>query len=174
MCLSHIPINETYPPAVRADLLGIRAASEAGLGHWDRAAVTLGSGEAIASDAYWVLYSGIRQQVNAGNITAADETLAKALQVYPSSQEMWQLRAGLYEKKGNAAEVEAALQSVIDLEPPKNMTVWGRRARLAKSQALLLKQDYDNATAVIAPILSANAGDPLANYVSALIAFKQR
>lgn len=171
--LDNIPLKDIYPDVIRAELLGIRASAEAGLGKLDKAAETLSTGESISPDAFWVLQSSIMLQVNSGDWLAAEKALAQALQVYPSSQDVWLLKAGSAEAKGDHSETVAALQKVIDLEPPHNMTATGRRARLAQSQALLKEQDYTKAQAVIDPILATYPSDPLANYQTGLIAFRQ-
>jgi len=139
----------------------------------DKATETLSTSQSISPDALWVLHSSIKFQVNSEDFQAAEKTLAHALQVHPSSQDMWLLKAGLSEKMAKPSEVKAALQKVIDLEPPKNITVWGRRARLAQSQVFLIQQDYTEAKAVIDPILAKYPDDPPTNYMAGLIAFRQ-
>jgi len=171
--LDDIPVKAVYPADYRANLLAIRAAAEAGTGKMDKATETLSTSQSISPDALWVLHSSIKFQVNSEDFQAAEKTLAHALQVHPSSQDMWLLKAGFYEKKGEPSEVKAALQKVIELEPPKNITVWGRQARLAQSQVFLNQQDYAEAKAVIDPILAKYPDDPPTNYMAGLIAFRQ-
>lgn len=171
--LDNIPIKDVYPDDVWANLQGIRASAEAGLGQWDKAAETLSVGKSSSPDALWVLQSTIKLQANAKDLPAAEKTLTHALELYPFSQDLWLLQAALTEQKGERAETIAALQKVIDLEPARNISVSGRRARLAQSQALLKEQDYAKAQAVIDPIIKTYPNDPLANYLAGLIAFRQ-
>lgn len=171
--LDNIPLKNDYPDDVRADLLGIRASAEAGLGDLDKAAETLSTAQSISPDALWVLQSGIKLQINSGDLPAAENTLTRAIQVFPSSQAIWLLKAVLSESKGDLSETAAALQKVIDLDPSKTISTSGRRARLALSQLLLNEPDYSKAQAVIDPVLKAYPDYPPANYLAGLIAFKQ-
>ena len=51
--LDDVPVKDSYPDAVKADLLGLWALSEAGLGKWDDAEQTIKTGESIAADSLW-------------------------------------------------------------------------------------------------------------------------
>ena len=171
--LDEISIKNDYPDEVRADLLGIRASAQGGLGKWDEAAETLSTARSISPDALWVLQSGIKLQINSKDFPAAENTLARAIEKFPSSQDIWLLKAVLFENKAELSEAAAALQKVIDLDPSKTVTSSGRMARVALSQLLLNEQDYSKAQAVIDPVLKTYTGDPAANYLAALIAFRQ-
>ena len=171
--LDDIPLKDVYPVDTRADLLGIRASAEAGLGQWDKAAEALDAGTSISPDALWVLQSKVKLQVHSGDLSSAERTVAQGLQIHPSSQDMWLLKAELSEKTGKSSEAKAALQKVIELEAPGIVTLWGRQARLFLSQAWLADGDYAKADAILDPVLATSPDDPLTNYQAGLIAIRQ-
>lgn len=171
--LDEIPVKDSYPDAVKADLIGLWAASEAGLGKWDEAGQTIRTGESIAVDSLWLLQSKVRLEIHRKELQTAGQVLEHALKVFPGSQDLWLLSAGLAEENREMTNASKALQTVIDLDPPRTITVWGRQARLSLCQIWLKQQDYAKAQAVIDPVLKTYPGDPLANYLGGLIAFKQ-
>jgi len=169
--LDDIPIKDNYPDTVKADLIGLWALSEAGLGKWDKSEQTIKTGESIAADSLWLLHSKIRLELYNKELELARQTLEHALKVHPESKDLWLLSAGMAEENGEPTKVFDALQKVIDLDPPKNITVWGRQARLAQTEFWLKQPDYDKASNIIDPVLKMYPGDPLANYLKGLIAF---
>ena len=171
--LDDVPVKDSYPDAVKADLLGLWALSEAGLGKWDDAEQTIKTGESIAADSLWVLQSKIKLEIYREALPSAGQILEHALKVFPDSQDLWLVSAGLAEKNGELTKAIEALQNIIDLDPPRNITAWGRQARLAQGQIWLKQQDYVKAKAVIEPVLKTYPADPLANYLGGLVAFKQ-
>ena len=169
--LDDIPVKDSYPDAVKADLIGLWAASEAGLGKWDEAEQTVRTGESIAVDSLWLLQSKIRLELHRKELQTAGQVLEHALKVFPDSQDLWLISAGLAEENGESANAVEALQKVIDLDPPRNTTAWGRQARLTQARLWLKQQDFVKAKAVIEPVLKTYPGDPLANYLGGLAAF---
>jgi putative PEP-CTERM system TPR-repeat lipoprotein len=173
--IDDVPIKDKYPDRVKADLIGLWALSEAGLGKWDDAEQTIKTGDAItgAGDSLWLLQSKIRLQIYNKALPAVSQILRHALEVHPDSQDLWLISAGLAEEDGELEKAKEALQKVINLDPPNNVTAWGRQARLAQAQIWLQQDDFVKAESAIAPVLMAYPGDPLANYFAALAAFKQ-
>ena len=171
--LDEIKIKDSYPDNVKADLIGLWALSEASLGKWDDAEQTIKTGEPITGDSLWLLQSKIQLEVHRKETQAARQVLEHALKVHPDSQDLWLISAGLAEESGELTNTIDALQKAIDLDPPRNVTALGRRARLALGQTWLKQQDFAKAKAVIEPILKNYPGDPLANYLGAVGAFKQ-
>lgn len=171
--LDDIPIKDSYPDPVKADLTGFWAAAEVSLGKWDEAEQTIKTGELLSGDALWLLQSKIRLAIHKKDLQMAGEILDHALEVHPDSQDLWLLSASLAEEEGELANVDIALQKVVDLDPPRNITVWGRRARLSQAQIWLRQKNSEKAQLVIAPVLKTYPGDPLANYFGGLIAFMQ-
>lgn len=171
--LDDIKIKDSYPDVVKADLIGIWAASEAGLGKWDEAKQTIKQGESITTDSLWLLQSKVRLSIYSKELQAAEQILEYAIKVFPDDQDLWLLSAGLAEENKDFTSASNALQKVIDLDPPKNITIRGRQARLALCHILVEQDDETKAQALIDPVLKTNPGDPLANYMAAKIAFKQ-
>lgn len=169
--LDDIPVKDSYPDAVKADLLGLWAASEAGLGKWDEAEQTVRSGEAITGDALWLLQTRIRLEINSNDLKAADRTLEHALKVHPDSQDLWLLRAGLIDNRGDDSGADMALQKVVDLDPPRNITAWGRQARLVQCKIRMRQKDFEKAADALNPVLDTYPDDPEANFLGGLMAF---
>ncbi|MDX2504981.1 MAG: PEP-CTERM system TPR-repeat protein PrsT [Gammaproteobacteria bacterium] len=171
--LDDVPVKDSYPDAVKADLLGLWALSEAGLAKWDDAEQTIKTGESITVDSLWLSQSRIRLAIHRKELQTAGQILEHALKVYPDSQDLWLASAGLADKNGEPTNTIEALQKVIDLDPPRNITAWGRQARLAQGQIWLKQQDFVKAKAVIEPVLKTYPADPIANYLGGMAAFKQ-
>lgn len=170
--LDDIPIKDSYAKETRAELLGLWAAAEMGLGQWEEAEKTIETGEAINRQSKWVMQSRTRQLVNSGDLQAASQTLSDALEVHPNSQDLWLLKAGLARESGKFEIANEALQKIIDLDPLKDISAWGRQARLNQGQMWLQQQDFARAREAVLPVLRTYPGDPLANYLEALVAFK--
>jgi putative PEP-CTERM system TPR-repeat lipoprotein len=173
--LDDVPIKDSYPDAIEADLVGLWALSEQNLGKWEDAEQTIKTGDAIAgfSDSLWLLQSKIQLQIYNKDLPAAAQILAHALEVHPDSQDLWLIDAGLAEEKGELEKANESLQKVVDLDPANNITIWGRQARLMQGQLWLQQENFVKAKAAVAPVVKAYSSDPLANYLDALIAFKQ-
>jgi len=171
--LDDIKIKDSYPDMVKADLTGLWALSEASLGKWDDAEQTIRTGESITGDSLWLLQSKMQLAIHRKEMSAAGKILEHALKLYPDSQDLWLISAGLAEKGGELTNTIDALQKAIDLDPPRNVTALGRQARLAQAQILLKQQDFVKAKGVIEPVLNTYPNDPQANYLGAVGAFKQ-
>lgn len=165
-----ISILDSYPADVKANLLGLRAAAQAGLGEWEEVAATLISGEAIDSNALWVLQSRARLQINSEDLKAAGVTLTRALEKYPDSRDLWLLNAAILEEKGDLAAANDAYQQVTKLDPPKLITAWGRQARLGQSRIQLIQKNNEKAMEVLDPVLKMYPSDLEANYLGSVIA----
>ena len=171
--LDDIPIKDHYPNTVKADLMGLWAASEAGLGKWDEAEQLINDGKEINGDALWLLHTQIRLEVQKKNQEAAMQVLEHALKMHPDSQDLWLLSARLANEANDNKTTTESLEKVIELDPVKNITVWGRQARIDLTKIWLKQQDYKKALTVIKPLRKIYPDDPVANYFRALIAFSQ-
>ncbi len=168
--LDDIRVKDSYEPMVQANLLGLRAAAYSSLKLWDDAVDAVKAGEILAPDALWLLQSKARLAIHYQDLPAVKDTLVKALIIYPENKDLLLLSAGLSEADDHLA-ANAALQKVIDLEPPGVMTAWGRQAHLAQFRLWFKYQDLVQAKAAIDPVLKTYAGDPEASYLGALLAF---
>lgn len=171
--LDDIPVKDSYPDAIKADLLGLWAASEAGLGKWNEAEQTVTSGESITENSLWLLQTRIRLEINSNDLQAAGKTLEHALEVHPDSQDLWLFSAGLIDERGDYSGADMALQKVIDLDPPRNITAWGRQARLVQCKIRLRQKDFEKAAEALDPVLKTYPNDPEANFLGGLMAFMQ-
>lgn len=168
-----IQVKDMYPKMTQAGLLGLRSAAYSSLGQWEDAIESVNSGESLSQDALWWLQSKARIAIYQQDFAAVKETLVKALLVYPENKDLWLLSAGLSVEENDNVAANAALQKVIDLEPPKIMTAWGRQARLAQFRIFFKQQDLVNAKKAIDPVLKRFTGDPETNYLGGLLAFSQ-
>ncbi len=171
--LDDIPIKDSYPDIVKADLLGILAASKSGLDKWDEAEEAISTGESITGSSLWLFQSKIRLEIHRNNLKSADQMLEHALLAHPGSQDLWLLRAGLSEGKGDLENTDMALQKVIDLDPPKNITAWERQARLGQCKIRIRQKDFVNARIALNPLLQSYPGDAEANFLDGLIAYTE-
>jgi len=93
--LDNLSIKDSYPDNVRAELLGLLAFAEQGLGKWGDSEGTIITAETIHKDALWVLKSRVRLQLFNGDATAAAATVERAIEQYPADQDIWLLKATL-------------------------------------------------------------------------------
>ena len=172
--LDDIPIKDSFPDSIKANLLGLWAYSEIALGKDSDAEETIITAEKLDKDALWVLQSKVRLILKKGDEPKADKVLAAALLSHPDSQDLWLLKAGRSKDKDDLVSAENDLQKVIDLEPPKIVSAWGRQAYLAQTRLRLLQSDVEKATLSLTPVLKQYPSDPEANYLGGLIAFIQK
>jgi len=172
--LDDIPIKVDYPDAVRANLLGLWALSEQALGEWDGAEDSLEAAEKIDKDVLWVLQSRFRSQLKKEDKESAEKTLAHAIELYPESQDLWLLKASLALDSKDYTTADNFFQKVIDLDPKKIVSVWGRLARIGQSRVRLIQKDAAKALEAIMPALNQFPLDPELNYYRAVVAFQQK
>jgi len=170
--LDNLSIKDSYPDNIRAELLGLLAFAEQGLGKWGDSEGTIITAETIHKDALWVLKSRARLQLFNGDATAA-ATVERALELYPADQDLWLLKATLAQEKGDLAATDANLQKVVDLEPLRIVSVWGRKARIEQCRVRLLQNQPEKALEALRPALKRFPSHPELNYFRSAIAFKQ-
>jgi putative PEP-CTERM system TPR-repeat lipoprotein len=171
--LDESEIRESYPATVRADLLALRAAAEAGLGNMDQAETTLAEAATLQADAIYVLKSTIQLQALAGHAKEAKETLARALNKYPENPEFLLLSANTDIQDGNMDAARGTYRKVINYDPHGYISVNGRQARLGLIRLQILARELDQAEVTIRPLFRRNSRDPDANYLGGVLAFEQ-
>ncbi len=174
MLLKEIRAKDKYPKTTLAEILGLRAAAYTSLEQWDDAVEAVTAGEPLQRDARWLLLSKARIAIHNEDIPTLRETLVTALLIYPDSKDLWLLSAGLSAEDKDFDDAISALQKVIELDPPKMMTAWGRQARIGQFRIYLRQNDLAKADAAITPVLKVFSGDPEANYLGALLAFVEQ
>ena len=172
--INEIPINESYSPRGRANLLAMKAIAHAKLGQPSDAENTLNDAERLADNARWVLLAKIQDFILRGESTPANQYLARALEEYPSVQDFWLAKAELNELSHNDEEVEFALKKVIALDPMNSISIKGWRARAGLVKRAIAKGRIDEAETELQPLVAMNATHPEVNYFSGVIAFRRQ
>lgn len=171
--LDEIVIVNTWSPATRADISGLRALAEASLGHMPQAKTTLDEGRAYMANAYQVLKTTAMFQL-AGMLDGdASNTLKTALSLYPDKPELMLLDASNDLRNNNPSRAADTFRKIISLESPNFMTPNGRTARIGLARLQITEKHYDEANATLAPVLKRNNKDLEANYLGGLLAFSQ-
>lgn len=171
--LDEIEIKDGYSATSRADLYGLKALAQAGLGKRDLANQTLKTGMDLDSSAFHVLKTTIQLALLDDNLTEADSTLKQALDKYPGNQELLLLDASSALKSKDSARANKSLQTVIDAEPANFTTYNGRIARLELASLLILEKEYERAGTTLDVMLKLFPKDPQTNYIGGMLAFAQ-
>ena len=171
--IDEVEIKDSYPAAARADLYGLRAVAQAGLGKLDQARETLAAGAAIDAKAFQVLKTTSQLQLVSGDTAGAASTLKQALAAYPDNPELLLLSAITAIQANDQAGAMVAYRNVIDQDSARLMSVYGRQARLGLARLQILDKDLEQAQSTLAPLFKRNAEDPEANYLGGMLAFEQ-
>ena len=171
--IDEVEIKDAYPAAARANLYGLRAAAQAGLGQLVPARETLAVGAAIDANAFHVLKTTSQLQLASGDIQGAASTLKQALTAYPDHPELMLLSAIAAIQANDQAGAMAAYRNVIDQDSAMLITAYGRQARLGLARLQILDKDPDRAQSTLAPLFRRNANDPETNYLGSMLAFEQ-
>jgi putative PEP-CTERM system TPR-repeat lipoprotein len=171
--MDEVEIKEDYSPTTRADLYGLRAAAQAGLGEVDQARETLAAGAGIDANAVQLLKTTIQIQLATGDLEAAASTLKQALSAHPDNPELLLLSANLSIQGNDQAGAMEACRKVIEQDPAILITVYGRQARLRLARLGIQDKNLDQAQSALAPLFKMNADDPAANYLGGMLAFEQ-
>ncbi|MDT8283185.1 MAG: PEP-CTERM system TPR-repeat protein PrsT, partial [Gammaproteobacteria bacterium] len=172
--LDEVRVKDQYPKETQADLLGLRAAAYTSLGKWDDAVEEIAAGEKVSAQALWVLQSKARLAVHNDDRPALKTIVAKALTVYPENKDLLLMAAAIAAYDNDVENASLALQKIIDLEPARLMTVWGRQARLTLFRIRFKQQDFASAKTLVDAVLKVFKNDPEANYLGALLAYSQQ
>ena len=171
--LDEIVIINTWPPATRANISGLRALAEASLGLIPQAKTTLDEGRAYEANAFQVLKTTAMFQLSGILDGDASNTLNTALSLYPENPELLLLRASTDIQTNNLTRAADTFKKIISLDPPKLITVNGHRAHIGLARLQIIEKNYDEANTTLAPLLKRNNQDPEANYLGGLLAFSQ-
>lgn len=170
--LDEIEIKETYPPTVRADLYGLHAAAQAGLGELGLIRETLAAGARIDANAMQLMKSTIQFRLDNGDLEGAASALKQALSAYPDNPELLLMSATVAIEAKDEESAMEAYRKVIDQEPGKLVTVYSWKARLGLTHLELINHNLDQAESTLAPIVGMYANDPT-NYLTGMLAFAQ-
>ncbi|MEE9302497.1 MAG: XrtA/PEP-CTERM system TPR-repeat protein PrsT [Thiotrichaceae bacterium] len=171
--IDEIEIKEDYLPTVRANLYGLRATAQASLSEVDQATKTLAAGTEIDENAFHLLKPTIQLQLVNGDLEGATNTLTQALLGHPNNRELLLLSAATAIQGEDQVSAMEAYRKVINQEPSKLLTVYGRNARLELARLEILEQNFDQAKSTLAPLVRMNANDPAINYLTGMLAFSE-
>lgn len=172
--LDEARVKDNYAKEIQAELLGLRAAAYVSQDQWEDAVVEIAAGENISAQALWVLKSKTRIALHDEDIAALKTIMEKALTLYPDDRDLLLLSAAIAAEDKNLDIASLTLNKVIDLEPARLMTQWGRQARLFLFRISFKQQDIDTAKTSIEAVLNVYKSDPEANYLGALLAYYQQ
>ena len=171
--LDEIVIVNTWSPASRANIAGLRALAEASQGRIAEAKTTLDEGNAYMADAFQVLKTTAMFQL-AGMLDGdASNTLKTALSLYPDKPELMLLDASNDIHSNDPSRAADTFRKIIGLEPSNLITPNGRRAHIGLARLQIIEKNYDGANATLTPLLKKNARDPEVNYLAGLLAYDQ-
>ena len=171
--LDEVEIKEDFPATERADLYGLRALAQAGLGQMDKASATLAAADKIDPKAFQVQKTNVQLQLLNADLTGASRTLKQALADYPDNKELLLLSAIIANQNKDHAGAIEAYNNIIAHDPAALVTAYGRQARLGLARLQIVGKKLDEAQATLAPFFKQNASDPMANYIGGLLAFEQ-
>ena len=171
--LETISIKDSYPDNLRAEFLGLQASAEQALGKWGDSEGSIITAETIYKNALWVMKSRAMLQLFNGDTASANDIIERAIELYPLNHDLWLFKASLAREKGDLAAIDENMQKVVDLEPLKIVTVWGRKARKEQCRVRLLQDQVETALETLEPALGRFPGDPEMNYYRSVIAFRQ-
>ncbi len=171
--IDEIKIKDEYSPNARANLYALRAAAFLGQDKRDLAQTALSEGARLDPKAFHVLKTTIHLDLINADLTEADKALKQALAAYPESQELLLLDAVAALQEQDNARAAEALKKVIDLEPKKIATIYGRQARLRLASLQITEKQIEQAHVTLEPLFKLFPKDPQTNYLGGLLAFAE-
>ena len=173
--LDDIKVKDTYYATTQANLHGLRAIALLSLGQMDKAKESLVLGVATKSNALH-LYKAEMLLLLAEDDAEAEHAASKlkeALSDFPDDPEILLLGSSISILNNDRQAAMTAYQRVIDMDPDKLITIYGRKARLELAGINILDRDFDQAESILEPLLKQNANDLKANYIGGMLAFEQ-
>lgn len=166
-------LKETEFPAVtshepKAGLLGVRAEALMALGKLSEAHQSLK--EALKENPHSVvaLTAMIRYSLATNDIDGARRYLALAQKEQPKNATLFLLQGGIAFASGNYAASEVAYEHMRASAP------WSLTARINLARAQIAQDKQKEANTNIAYVLKAVPNNPVANYVSAVVAYREK
>jgi len=166
-----VELENGYSDTVKADLLALRAAAEAGMEETDRARTTLSEAVALDPEAFQVFMTQVQLLLDEDDLQAAADAIDSALEKYPGNPELLLLQAQIELVDGDISTGKQILQTIIDSDPPGFMSIYGVNARLNLVQQLILEENLEEARPYLAPLFGRTANAPYTNYLGGLLAF---
>ncbi|MDH5611246.1 MAG: PEP-CTERM system TPR-repeat protein PrsT [Gammaproteobacteria bacterium] len=171
--IDEIEIKNDYPANIRADLYALHALAQAGLGNIVESIETLNKASEIDANAFHVLKSSIQIYLANNDMVRAKDSLKMALITYGENLEILLLSAAIAIEDKDYVGASETYKKIIEQEPDKLVTIYGRRARLALARFEILNKEFDKAKLTLQPLFKQSEGDPETNFVGGLLAFEQ-
>jgi putative PEP-CTERM system TPR-repeat lipoprotein len=169
--MDEVEIKEDYSLITRANLYGLRAEALVGLSEVAQASEALSVGAEIDENAFHLLKTTIQLRLTREDLDSTISALKRALLVHPDNPELLLLSAIVAIQGKNPTEAMDAYRKVIDQDPPKFFTVYGRQARLRLVGLEILDQKFDQAQSTLEPLVRMNANDPETNFLAGRLTF---
>ncbi|HHJ36216.1 MAG TPA: PEP-CTERM system TPR-repeat protein PrsT, partial [Gammaproteobacteria bacterium] len=169
-----VTAGSNWSKAAKADLLGLRAVAEAGMGDLVKARVTLLEGEKLQADALYVLETKAKLQLLEGRTSKAVKTLDEAMKLYPESGELRLLAANAAINNKDVAGARDFYEEIITKEPANLITRNGRKAFIGVTRLSILDKEYEQAHEALDPLAKLNPDDPEVNYLAGVLAFEEK
>jgi len=171
--LDKVEIKENYSPTVRANLYGLRAEAQVGLSKVDQAMETLATGAGIDENALYQLKTTIQLRLINGDLEGATRKMKQAISVHPDNPELLLMSAIMAIQGKNQASAMQAYQKVIDQDPAKIFTVYGRKARLGLARLEILEKNLAQAQSTLEPLVEMNDNNLETTYLTGMLAFSK-
>lgn len=171
--LDEINVSDSYSARVQADIEALRALAMLGLGNSEQAVDMLNEAVRIDDGAFHAQKATIQIDLANNNIEHAAQSLKKAQEQYGKNKEVLLLSAIISARSKELDKAAEAYKKIIEYEPGKLVTIYGKQARLGLARYQVLNKDYDNANITLKPLLTQAANDPEVNFVGGLLAFEQ-
>jgi putative PEP-CTERM system TPR-repeat lipoprotein len=168
-----VEINDQWSAGTRAELLGLHAVAEAGLGNPDRAIELAAQAAQLDPEALQVMKARAQLAIIDGRLGEAHEILVAGLKRHPDNPELMLLDASVYLQRDQGEAARQIYQRLIDQDPPGFISVYGRNARLWMVQLQIAARELEQAEANLGPLYRRDPNDPFTNYLGGMLAFDQ-
>lgn len=162
-----------WSATARAEMLALRAVSEAGLGNVAGAEQLLGEAFQLAPNTLQVMKVRVQLAMVAGRQEEAQQLLDAAMKVHGENQELLLLHATQLAAGEQPDAARAVYQKVIDMDPPDFVSALGRSARLRLAQMQIMSGELEPAAQLLQSLFRRDPNDPFVNYLGGLIAYEQ-
>jgi putative PEP-CTERM system TPR-repeat lipoprotein len=166
--LSDTESSDGLPPKLKVSVMAARGEALLALGRVEEAGQTLQAALAHNPHSVDVLTALARLALARNDRSAARERLAQATTEDPGSMAAWSLEGILTFSDGDFTASERAYQRILDTRR------WNLSARLGIARAQIAAGKLDAAAATLAEVLKAAPANANANYLAALLAYRQR
>jgi len=159
---------EGAPPALEADLAGVRARALLALGRFDEARDTLTAGEKSDPRSLKLQFAGIVYALSQRDIAAARERVTKAQAEFPNDARLIALHGAVDFADAKYEDAEREYKRASEAQS------WNVALRLEVVRAQIAEGKLTEADANLDTILKSSPKNPSANYLRALSAYRAK